>query len=51
MILGEGLNYSYTSKKIGNEETENFVFFPEILRNFVEISGFFFRNFVKIPEF
>jgi len=27
MILGEGLNYSYTSKIIGKEETENFVFF------------------------
>ena len=47
MILGEGLNYSYTSKIIGKEETENFVFFsgniPEFCRNF--------RNFIEIPEF
>ena len=46
MILGEGLNYSYTSKIIGKEETENFVFFsgniPEFCRKF---RNFFFRNF------
>ena len=66
MILGEGLNYSYTSKIIGKEETENFVFFsgniPEYSGILSEIPEFFFseifRNFpkfffpeLKIPEF
>ena len=64
MILGEGLNYSYRSKIIGKEETENLVFFsgniPEFCRNFRNFffrnfSGkfriFFFRNFIEIPEF
>jgi hypothetical protein len=67
MILGEGLNYSYTSKTIGKEETENFVFFsgnipeysgilseiPEFFFSefFRKIPNFFFRNFIEIPEF
>ena len=59
MILGEGLNYSYTSKIIGKEETENFVFFsgniPEFCRNFRNFSeifrNFFFRIFPEIPKF
>ena len=49
MILGEGLNYSYTSKIIGKEETENFVFFsgniPEYSGILSEFPEFFFRNF------
>ena len=63
MILGEGLNYSYTSKIIGKEETENFVFFSGnisefIFRNFSgKFRNFFFPKFPrfrilkKIPEF
>ena len=56
MILGEGLNYSYTSKIIGKEETENFVFFfrkySGIFRNFVGNSGiFFFGIFPENSEF
>ena len=46
MILGEGLNYSYTSKIIGKEETENFVFF------FRKYSGiFFFGIFEKFRKY
>ena len=56
MILGEGLNYSYTSKIIGKEETENFVFFsgniPEYSGILSEIPEFFFSEFFrKIPKF
>ena len=56
MILGEGLNYSYTSKIIGKEETENFVFFsgniPEYSGILSEIPEFFFSEFFrKIPNF
>ena len=56
MILGEGLNYSYTSKIIGKEETENFVFFsgniPEYSGILSEFPEFFFSEiFRNIPEF
>ena len=56
MILGEGLNYSYTSKIIGKEETENFVFFsgniPEYSGILSEFPEFFFSEFFrKIPNF